>query len=355
MPRPRSAVPALLLLPALALAACGSGTKAATVRPVGVPSGTAVAATGAAPGTSATSSGAPGAGTATPAGGAPAGSAPAGSAAPSGAVATSAPPEATLPDGSLSVLPQHRVVALYGPPDGSITRNILGRLTPAQATMEVKKRAAAFASGGRPVLPAFEVLAQIAQGSPGQDGDYAAFYQDSDIDKWVNEATKQGFLVVLDLQPGQGDFLAGAKHLQKWLVKPNVGLALDAEWNMKKGEVPGSVIGSVDAAKVNEVSQWLAQLTASRHLPQKLFVVHQFVESAVTNKSSIVLRPGLATVIHVDGFGGQPAKLSKYSDLHVMRRGEYNGFKLFLTDDVGLLTPQQTLALKPAPDLVTYQ
>jgi len=355
MPRPRSAVPALLLLPALALAACGSGTKAATVRPVGVPSGTAVAATGAAPGTGATSSGAPGAGTATPAGSAPAGSAPAGSAAPSGTVATSAPPGATLPDGSLSVLPQHRVVALYGPPDGSITRNILGRLTPAQATTEVKKRAAAFASGGRPVLPAFEVLAQIAQGSPGQDGDYAAFYQDSDIDKWVNEATKQGFLVVLDLQPGQGDFLAGAKHLQKWLVKPNVGLALDAEWNMKKGEVPGNVIGSVDAAKVNEVSQWLAQLTASKHLPQKLFVVHQFVESAVTNKSSIVLRPGLATVIHVDGFGGQPAKLSKYSDLHVMRRGEYNGFKLFLTDDVGLLTPQQTLALKPAPDLVTYQ
>jgi len=260
-----------------------------------------------------------------------------------------------LPDGTRTIFPGHRVVAYYGTANGGISRDVLDRVGPAEGVKQVKARAAEYAGGGRPVLPAFEVIAQIANGSPGSDGNYATFYDDDQIARWVDAATKAGMLVVLDLQPGQGDFLTGAKHLRKWLTRPNVGLALDAEWHMAKGQVPGTVIGTIDAAQVNEVSAWLAELTAAAGLPQKLFVVHQFVESAVTSKPQIALRPGLATVIHVDGFGGAAAKRSKYADLHTTRPGQYNGFKLFLQDDVGLLAPRDVLGLKPAPDLITYQ
>ena len=39
---------------------------------------------------------------------------------------------------------------------------------------------------------------------------------------------------------------------------------------------PGRVIGAVRAEEVNRVSGWLERLRASRGLPEKLFVLHQF-------------------------------------------------------------------------------
>ncbi|WHF21532.1 hypothetical protein QJS66_15115 [Kocuria rhizophila] len=67
--------------------------------------------------------------------------------------------------------------------------------------------------------------------------------------------------VVLDLQPGQAqDFLAQAKRYEELLKRPNVGLALDAEWRLAPGQLPLQQIGSVDAAEINKTSQWLATL-----------------------------------------------------------------------------------------------
>lgn len=335
--RRRSAPLLVVTAGVLALAACGSGsTSGARTAPTALAAGSASASGG--PGGSASAL-QPGTGTG----------------APTVAGSPTAPAGPTLPDGSRQIFPQHRVVAYYGTANGSISRDVLDRLSPTAAAKQAKAQAAKYAGGGRPVLPAFEVIAQIANGSPGDDGLYASFYDDAQIAKWVDAAAKEGMLVVLDLQPGQGDFLSAAKHLQKFLEKPNVGLALDAEWHMAKGQVPGTVIGTVDAAQVNQVSTWLAGLTRSKGLPQKLFVVHQFVSDAVTGRAQIALPPELATVIHVDGFGGAENKKEKYAALRSTRRGEYNGFKLFFTDDVGLLSPKDVLALRPAPDLVTYQ
>lgn len=121
---------------------------------------------------------------------------------------------------------------------------------------------------------------------------------------------------------------------------------------MAPGEVPGRTIGSVDAEEVNEVSAWLSDLTAEERLPQKLFVVHLFTDSMVTGRDRLVERPGLATVLHVDGFGGRAVKLQKYEQL---RGSGFTGLKRFLDEDTDLFQPAEVLALDRPPDLVTYQ
>ena len=44
------------------------------------------------------------------------------------------------------------------------------------------------------------------------------------------------------IEPGRGDFYAETRRLLKWLKEPDVGLALDPEWRVTEGQVPGQVI-----------------------------------------------------------------------------------------------------------------
>jgi hypothetical protein len=161
-------------------------------------------------------------------------------------------------------------------------------------------------------------------------------------------------ILVLDIQPGRADFLTEVRRYEQLLVEPDVSLALDPEWSVGPGEVPGGgTIGSVDASTVNAVSADVADLVARHHLPEKLLVVHRFTPDMVTNAADVVARPGVEVVFHCDGFGSPAAKLADYRDL--TRAGFPRGLKLFYDEDVGLLSPEAVLALDPVPDLVTYQ
>ncbi len=75
----------------------------------------------------------------------------------------------------------------------------------------------------------------------------------------------------------------------------------------------------------------------------------------ITGRKEIVSRPGLATVIHLDGFGTREAKLGDLRDLKADLPGQVNGFKLFLQEDINIFSPAEVLALKPAPEIITYQ
>src|ERR671926_395849 len=63
-------------------------------------------------------------------------------------------------------------------------------------------------------------------------------------DKSAEQARRNKVLVILDLQPGRGNFLPQAQRLERFLIQPHVGLALDPEWRMPPGKVPGRTIGS---------------------------------------------------------------------------------------------------------------
>ena len=259
---------------------------------------------------------------------------------------------ATLPGGGRRVFPDRRVVAYYGAPQDA-ELGTLGVGSPAEAAARLERQARGYATRRRPVLPAFELLATVAANAPGSDDLYRTRQDAATIRRYLRAARRANALLVLDIQPGRADFLTEAQALERWLREPDVGLALDPEWRMEAGEVPGQTIGSVDAEEVNAVSSWLAGLVRRQDLPQKLFVVHRFTPDMIQRPERLSRPRGLAMVLNVDGFGTQEQKVAKYRDL--VPRNFRAGFKLFYREDSGLMSPREVLALRPRPDLVVYE
>ena len=259
-----------------------------------------------------------------------------------------------LPRGGRSILPENRVVAFYGAPQED-ELGVLGIGSLGQAARKLERQAKAYARPKRPAIPAFELISTVVQRAPGDDGDYAEAQKPAVIDQHLREARKRKALLILDIQPGRASFLAEAKALRRWLEQPDVSLALDPEWSMGPGEVPGQTIGSTDAATVNSVSAYLSTIVKERKLPEKLLVVHRFTKDMIENERDLREPPGVALTINVDGFGTQPQKQRKYREFTRARKGQNNGFKLFFKEDTGLMNPRQTLRLRPSPDLIVYE
>ena len=263
-------------------------------------------------------------------------------------------PPPQLPGGGRRIFPDRRVVAFYGSPDDR-QLGVLGIGTPERAGRRLLRQAKSYVRKTRPVLPAFELLSTIANAHPGMDGLYRRHASNSTIRRYLKAARKIDALLVLDIQPGRADFLTETKRLKRWLSEPDVGLALDPEWRVVAGQVPGKVIGSVAAVEVNAVSAWLDDLVTRRRLPQKLFVLHQFTSDMIRDKATLADRPGLATVLNADGFGGRAVKEAKYHHFVSSPPRFNDGFKLFYEEDVGLMKPRQVLRLRPPPDFVVYE
>jgi hypothetical protein len=261
------------------------------------------------------------------------------------------PPE--LPRGGHSVLPEHRVVAYYGAPQ-SRELGALGIGTPDGAARRLARTARGYARPDRPELPALELIAVIANADPGDDGMYRSRQQDKVIRRYLRAARRAKALLLLDIQPGRSDFFTETTRLEKWLKEPDVSLALDPEWRVGDGEVPGQVIGHVSTREVNATSAWLAQLVERENLPEKLFVIHQFTDDMVDH-TKLKQREQLATVLNVDGFGEQEIKKAKYRRFAREAREFHPGFKLFFEEDTDLMTPRQVMRLRPRPDLIVYE
>jgi hypothetical protein len=260
---------------------------------------------------------------------------------------------AQLPRGGRALLPDRRVVAFYGAPQ-STELGALGIGSPDAAARRLERQARAYGGDRRPVLPALELITVIANADPGDDGMYRSRQTNAVIRRYLRAARRHDMLLVLDIQPGRSDFFTETARLERWLREPDVGLALDPEWRVQDGEVPGQVIGHVDAREVNATSAWLAQLVARHDLPQKLFIVHQFTDDMVDD-TELKRRDGLAMVLNADGFGSKPVKVAKYHAFTSAARSFDQGFKLFYEEDAELMTPREVMRLRPAPDVVVYE
>lgn len=252
--------------------------------------------------------------------------------------------------------PHKKYVALYGTP-GSKALGVLGE----QDVPATVARAQKFGRQFRPltedtVVPMVEIIATIASAGAGDDGDYSRERPVSELRPLVDAAGEAGVAVVLDLQPGRADFLTQAKRYQELLELPHVGLALDPEWRLEPDEVHLEQIGSVGIDEVNAVGDWLAELVAREHLPQKAFVLHQFSLRMIDGRERLdTSHDELATLIHVDGQGSQPAKQGTWRALRAGAPAVHWGWKNFFDEDSPMLTPAQTYQVDPVPDLVTYQ
>jgi hypothetical protein len=262
-----------------------------------------------------------------------------------------------LPGGGQVVFPGRRLVALYGHP-GAPALGALGQQDLPASLARARHLAASYRALSRvPVVPAFEIIATVAQASSGADGSYSAVSSVADLLPWVEKATAAGFYVILDLQPGRADLLSQAKLYEPLLRLPDVGLALDAEWKLQPGQLPLHQIGSVGAGEINRVASWLAGLTAAYHLPQKLLVLHQFRLSMIQGEQALDTRyDDLAIIVHMDGQGTPGMKQETWNAVTAAAPpGLFFGWKNFYTKDEPMLSPAATMTKTPAPLMISYQ
>ena len=255
-----------------------------------------------------------------------------------------------------SLFPGCRVVAYYGNPM-SKRMGILGEIKPDSMLARLAKQAAAYAAvdSTRPVLPALELIATVAQAGPGRSGLYRARMPDTLIDRVMGWAEAHHYLVILDIQTGRSTMAAEMVPLMKYLARPYVHLALDPEFSIGTKKIPGKVIGRIDAADVNAVSSVLAQLVDSLKLPPKMLIVHRFTRPMLSNHEKISLDPRVQIVIDMDGFGAPHLKYGSYKAYVHDRPVQFAGFKVFYKNDKPMLTPQQVLELDPVPLFIMYQ
>lgn len=266
-----------------------------------------------------------------------------------------------LPGGGLVMFdsaasPGRRLVAAYGHPQTSAL-GVLGEQDPHETITRLGAIADGYGADGSVVVPTFEVIATVASATAGRDGDYSGVTARDAIRPWIETAAANGAYVVLDLQPGRSDFLSQAKIYEEFLRQPHVGLALDPEWRLKPHQVHLTQVGSVDAAEINQVIEWLAAIVRSEALPQKLLVLHQFRSSMITNRDQIHTPPELAVVIHMDGQGTLGAKYNTWNTLTEPQDADrfHWGWKNFYDEDSPVATPDQVLELSPPPVFVSFQ
>lgn len=287
-----------------------------------------------------------------------------------GAALTNAPPpepppwpvtDAPYPNVG-AILPFKRIVAYYGN-FLSTGMGVLGEYPPDIMLEKLQKEIDKWeaADPTTPVMPAIDYIAVTAQLSPGRDGKYRARMPDKEIDKALALAERIDGIVILEVQPGLAPLQPEIEALEKYLVMPQVHLAIDPEFVMiKRRARPGTVVGTVDAVDVNAAAQYLAGLVREHGLPPKILVVHRYTRPMVTNADKIEPLPEVQIVMDMDGWGPPERKYDSYHAYIQAEPVQFTGFKLFYKNDVKrpgsrVLTPEEILKLMPIPSFIQHQ
>lgn len=276
---------------------------------------------------------------------------------PAGGWPTVGPTRPELPRGGRILFPDYRLVGYAGHP----TSDGMGRLGIGdidRRARELERRARSYAAG-RTVQPVFELIAVIATSFPGPSGLYRSRVEPTVVEEFLAAARRHRALLILNIQPGRADFLTEVKAFERWLREPDVGLALDPEWAVGPGQVPGEVYGWTSGAELDGVARYLAGIVKRYDLPEKPLVFHQVALSVVQNQQALGRHRGVVVIKSVDGIGPRHPKETTWRRLvSGLPATMHTGFKLFFVEDTRsgpLMTPAQVLALRPRPEYVMYE
>jgi hypothetical protein len=253
------------------------------------------------------------------------------------------------------LLNTHLLVTWYGNPH-SAQMGVLGQASGAARAAALRRQADAFVSlTAKKVLPAYHLVAVVAQRTPGSDGQWRRRESADVIRSLLEEARAYGFALVLDVQPGRADIEGELAYLSPFLAEPDVHLALDPEFDMGEGQVPGRELGHMHASDINAAIDRLSTLVADRRLPAKALIVHQFTTGMLPDKEKIRLRPGVDLVLNMDGFGSQSLKRASYRTVMRQFALPFAGLKLFYRQDTNIFAPAEVMQFAPTPSVVIYQ
>jgi hypothetical protein len=262
-------------------------------------------------------------------------------------------------DGAL--LPMNRIIAYYGNLY-STRMGILGEFDSQTVLDKLMKEVDAWnaADPTTRAIPALHYIAVVAQADAGKSGTYRARMPFAEIDKVIAMAQEIDAEVFLDIQVGLSTIQQELPQLEPYLILPNVHVGIDPEFSMKDGSKPGKKIGTFDAQDINYVSNYLAEIVRTHDLPPKVLVIHRFTQRMVTNYQSIIIRPEVQIVMHMDGWGHHARKFNTYRQFIHKEPVQFTGFKIFYKNDLKeegshILTPTELLTLQPRPVYIQYQ
>ena len=260
-------------------------------------------------------------------------------------------PAPAISRGSRTLFPQNRVVSLYGASGGF---GVLGRKSVNGAARKLKRQAKPYARRSNiPVVKAFDLVAVIATSCQNRRDKCRTRVSDSTIRRYLQKIRQLNGRLILDIQPARSNVLNEIAHLRPFLRKPDVDVAIDAEWNVGRRGTPGQDQGSISAKKLNKASIELQSIVRHNNLSQKLLIVHEFHKRSIRHEGDVKRRDEVDVTFNFDGIGSPAAKKAGYRQLSTRRL--FNGFSLFYKLDDNLMSPRSVLRLDPKPDYVMYQ
>ena len=260
-----------------------------------------------------------------------------------------------------AILPFKRVIAYYGN-FFSKGMGVLGQYPEDEMLTKLKNELNLWniADPETPTIPAIHYIAVTAQQSPGEDGMYRLRMPHTEIDKALEIAKKIDALVFLDIQVGFSTIQKELPLFKKYLEMPNVHVGIDPEFSMKSGIRPGLVVGTYDAEDINFVIDYISEIVKEKELPPKILVVHRYTQKMVTGYNLFKIVPEVQIVMHMDGWGTAPKKISTYKQFIYAEPVQFTGFKLFYKNDTmetgaPIMPPEELLKLVPKPIYIQYQ
>jgi hypothetical protein len=255
-----------------------------------------------------------------------------------------------------AIFPNYRVLSYYGFP-GNELMGILGEYDKETLLERLREQAAAYEAvdSSRPLKLAFEVIASVAQRDAMADDSYLAYTARDYIKDYVDFTRSNDLLLILDMQFGRRTVQQEIDAVLEWLAEPHVHLALDPEFSVNPPDVPGEVLGSMNAAEIRYAQETLAAFCAERGLPPKILVIHQFNLFSISDRELVEPVEGVQFVLEVDGYGAPDDKRATYAVILGEEPIEFVGFKLWYRQDEPLMTEEEVLGLNPSPDLIIYQ
>lgn len=272
---------------------------------------------------------------------------------------TAPPPE--LPGGGREVFPDYRLVGYSGIKGD--TNEDLGRLTGDldARCQEIRKIGKKYQKG-RKLLPVFEMITVVVHPTPGYDGKYRSRRPRSEVREYLRAARRCNGILLLNIQPGRSEFIPEMRYYKNLLREPDVGVALDPEWAMDPGEIPGRSLGRSTGAELNAAAEYLARIVETNDLPEKVMVFHQFNPGSVEKVNKLKAHDGVAIVRSVDGLGSPEIKTEEFNLLTKnLPEHIHPGFKLFYKEDIHsqwgsrLMRPREVMKLRPQPEYVLYE
>ncbi len=244
------------------------------------------------------------------------------------------------------------ILAYYGRP-GVSSLGVLGQYSPYEILPIIKAKAKEYAQAypDTRIIPAVDIIYDLASAEPGKDGNYIIPLSSAHLQPYLDLAAQDKLLVFIDLQLGKKTPLQAVLPVLKFLKQKNVHLAIDPEFEVHGlDKRPGKVIGHITGVDVNQVQKAMQDYIYKHNIKEdKYLVVHMFTQNMVKNKSDVQDVKNINLIMNLDGHGPPHLKVDIYNGLYTGVAAERvnGGFKLFFKEDHPMMSPEEVLGLKP--------